>query len=249
MVEQYVGSVVAIGAVVGVLAGRAGGVVAGASRPATAGAAVGGHPPHRGRRPGGPGGAAAGRGAGRGGSLLQQMAATLERVEQLRRALVEDVAHELRTPLTTLRGYTEALAEGIVQPTPEMLRTVHAGDRAADPTSGSAGRPGPRRGAQRVSRPWRRCGWARWCGGRWRWPDPALQARDISVRIEEPEGLPALMADPDGIGQVVSNLVQNAVDYTTDGGEIAVAPHASMAAACDARSPTPARTSRPSSCP
>ena len=51
---------------------------------------------------------------------------------------------------------------------------------------------------------------------------PALQARDISVSIEEPKGLPALIADPDGIGQVVSNLVQNSVDYTTDGGEIAV---------------------------
>jgi signal transduction histidine kinase len=51
---------------------------------------------------------------------------------------------------------------------------------------------------------------------------PALRARDISVSIEEPEGLPALVADPDGIGQVVSNLVQNAVDYTTDGGEILV---------------------------
>ena len=40
--------------------------------------------------------------------------------------MVEDVAHELRTPLTTLRGYTEALADGVVEPTPEMLATVHA---------------------------------------------------------------------------------------------------------------------------
>ncbi|HEX2141972.1 MAG TPA: HAMP domain-containing protein, partial [Candidatus Limnocylindria bacterium] len=39
---------------------------------------------------------------------FNQMAATLERVEQLRRSLVEDVAHELRTPLTSLQGYLEA---------------------------------------------------------------------------------------------------------------------------------------------
>ncbi len=56
---------------------------------------------------------------------FNQMAATLERVEQLRRALVEDVAHELRTPLTSLQGYTEALADGVIEPTPTMLRTVN----------------------------------------------------------------------------------------------------------------------------
>ena len=36
---------------------------------------------------------------------------------------------------------------------------------------------------------------------------------------QEPD-LPLLTADPDGIGQVVANLVQNAARYTTDGGEI-----------------------------
>jgi signal transduction histidine kinase len=59
-------------------------------------------------------------------NAFNQMAATLERVEQLRAALVEDVAHELRTPLTSLRGYTEALADGIVEPDPDVLRTIHA---------------------------------------------------------------------------------------------------------------------------
>src|SRR5918999_305030 len=56
---------------------------------------------------------------------FNRMAATLQRVEELRRSLVEDVAHELRTPLTSLRGYTEALADGVVEPTPAMLRTLH----------------------------------------------------------------------------------------------------------------------------
>jgi len=34
--------------------------------------------------------------------------------------------------------------------------------------------------------------------------------------------LPSLMADPDAIGQVVSNLMQNAGRYTNDGGEVTV---------------------------
>ena len=58
-------------------------------------------------------------------AAFNQMAATLERVEDLRRRLVEDVAHELRTPLTSLRGLTEALADGVIEPTPEMLRNLH----------------------------------------------------------------------------------------------------------------------------
>ena len=64
---------------------------------------------------------------------FNQMAATLQRVEELRRALVEDVAHELRTPLTTLRGYTEALAEGVVRADPGDAAHRPRGDRAAHP--------------------------------------------------------------------------------------------------------------------
>jgi len=42
------------------------------------------------------------------------------------------------------------------------------------------------------------------------------------VRFDESPGLPRLNADQDGIGQVVSNLVQNAARYTIDGGDISV---------------------------
>lgn len=221
MVQQYVGSVVAIGAVVGVLVG---GLVAWwlarrVLRPLE-------------RLSEGTRRIAAGDLAARVAlppdaelaevaASFNQMAATLQRVEQLRRSLVEDVAHELRTPLTTLRGYTEALAEGIVQPTPEMLRTVHEEIErltrlvdALDALARDEARTRQRALAEvRLDEVVRRT---------LALAGPALQARDISVSIEEPKGLPALIADPDGIGQVVSNLVQNSVDYTTDGGEIAV---------------------------
>src|ERR687896_99490 len=104
---------------------------------------------------------------------FNRMAATLQRVEELRRSLVEDVAHELRTPLTSLRGYTEALADGVVEPTPEMLRALH----------------------DEIER---------------------------LTRLDGASTLPALQADPDAIGQVVTNLVQNAARYPDDGGMITV---------------------------
>jgi signal transduction histidine kinase len=152
---------------------------------------------------------------------FNRMAATLERVEQLRRALIEDVAHELRTPLATLRGYTEALAEGVVEPTPETLRTVHTEiehltrlveglDRLARADPGAQERASAEVSLGDVAR--RAIALA----------NPSLEARAITVRVVEPDDLPTLMADPDGIGQVIANLVQNAVAYTADGGDIAV---------------------------
>ena len=34
--------------------------------------------------------------------------------------VIYDLSHELRTPLSTLRGYTEGLAEGVIQPSGEI---------------------------------------------------------------------------------------------------------------------------------
>ncbi|WP_238314516.1 histidine kinase dimerization/phospho-acceptor domain-containing protein, partial [Methylobacterium crusticola] len=49
------------------------------------------------------------------GEAFNRMADSLERIEQLRRRLVSDVAHELRTPLTNMRGYLEALRDEVVE--------------------------------------------------------------------------------------------------------------------------------------
>ncbi len=52
---------------------------------------------------------------------FNRMAAGLEKLENLRRTLMIDVAHELRTPLTNIRGYLEALDDKIVSPTQETF--------------------------------------------------------------------------------------------------------------------------------
>ena len=62
---------------------------------------------------------------GRLAESLNRMAASLQRVEGLRRDLVANVAHELRTPLTTLRGYLEALRDGVTPASPETLASLH----------------------------------------------------------------------------------------------------------------------------
>jgi len=56
---------------------------------------------------------------------FNRMAEQLERQETLRRTMVADVAHELRTPVAILRGQFEALQDGAVEPTPDVLLPLH----------------------------------------------------------------------------------------------------------------------------
>lgn len=155
------------------------------------------------------------------GDSFNQMAAALERVEQLRRSLVEDVAHELRTPLTSLQGYLEAMADGVVEPTPEMLRTVHEEivrlsrlveelDRLA---RGESREAEDARADVDLAALVRRAVAIH---------SPELASRRIAARVEGSDGLPVVRAEPDAIGQVVANLLQNAVRYTDDGGEVVI---------------------------
>jgi two-component system sensor histidine kinase BaeS len=152
---------------------------------------------------------------------FNDMAATLERVEELRRSLVEDVAHELRTPLTSLQGYTEALADGVLEPTPEMLRTVH--EEIVRLTHLVEQLDQLARGQRREREQARmEVDLAAVVQRAVAIASPELASRRIRVRVEDLESLPRLVAEPDAIGQVVSNLMQNAARYTNDGGEVVI---------------------------
>jgi two-component system sensor histidine kinase BaeS len=56
---------------------------------------------------------------------FDQMADALHRHDELRRGLVADVAHELRTPTTILRASCEELVDGLADPTPQRLSSLH----------------------------------------------------------------------------------------------------------------------------
>jgi two-component system, OmpR family, sensor histidine kinase BaeS len=221
MVDEYLGRVVVIGAVAGVMLGAAtawwlmrrvlrplAGLRDGAQRVAAGDLTARVHEPSD-------------RELRDVARAFNRMAATLERADGVRRTLVEDVAHELRTPLTSLRGYTEALADGVVQPTPEMLRTVHAEierltrliealDRLARDEHEDLGRARVEVDLAELVR------------GTLALVEPQLEARSITVLFEASSDVPPVMAHPDAIRQVVTNLVDNAARYADDGGEITI---------------------------
>ena len=154
-------------------------------------------------------------------TAFNSMAATLQGAEALRRRLIEDLAHELRTPLTSLQGYLEALTDGIVEATPEMLRTVHEEIvrvtrliEDLDRLARSDTQAGPR-----VRVPLDLPMLVRHAASIF---SAELATRDIQLDVRLADPLPPLSGDSDAIGQILANLLQNAARYSPDGGVVTV---------------------------
>jgi signal transduction histidine kinase len=153
------------------------------------------------------------------------MADSLSRNEQLRRHMVTDVAHELRTPLSNVRGYLEALRDGVAAPTPELIESLYEEallltglvDDLQELTLAEAGQltlareaVAPAAAAQRAAQA----------------VEAAAAARGVEVAVDVPPDLPAVDADPKRLGQVLRNLLANAVRHTPAGGQVTVAARA-----------------------
>lgn len=147
------------------------------------------------------------------------MAGRLSRDEELRHRLMTDVAHELRTPVATIVAYLDALEDGVQELTPqtvEVLRTQAArltrlsSDLGAV-TQAESGvlvlHPRPASAADLVQ--------ATVAGA-------AARARQVGVSLhgEVEPALPDLTVDTERIGQVLANLVDNAVRHTPAGGQV-----------------------------
>jgi len=152
---------------------------------------------------------------------FNQMAETLEGVEERRRDLIADVAHELRTPLASIAGYMEGLLDGVIPPQPETFHRIHREAvrlqrLVADLQELSRAEAGqvpvhPRRLAVRDL--------VETAVARLR---PQFEDKGVGLAAEVASGLPPVLVDPDRIGQVMTNLLGNALQYTPAGGTVTV---------------------------
>jgi signal transduction histidine kinase len=150
---------------------------------------------------------------------LNRMAASLQRLEGLRKDLVANVAHELRTPLTNLRGYLEAVREGVTPPSPEtigmlheeVMRLVRLVDALHDLSRLDALLPQLHRAPVDVGALVARLVALR---------RAEFAARRIEVQLTAPPV--RVNADADLLAQALSNLLDNALKFTPPGGEVAV---------------------------
>jgi signal transduction histidine kinase len=65
-------------------------------------------------------------------SALNQMAAQLDSLENLRREFVANVSHELKTPVTTIKGFIETLLEGAKDDPDDLQRFLEIISRQSD---------------------------------------------------------------------------------------------------------------------
>jgi signal transduction histidine kinase len=149
------------------------------------------------------------------------MADGLARAEQLRRNMVNDIAHELRTPLTNLRCQIEALQDGLAAPTPEVMASLHEEAMLLNRLVGDlqelalaeAGQLRLERGPVSVRDVITQVTGAF---------EAQAAGKGIALVSDVPRELPAIYADAERVGQMLRNLLANAVAHTPRGGSVSV---------------------------
>jgi signal transduction histidine kinase len=152
---------------------------------------------------------------------FNDMADSLAHAERLRRNMVSDIAHELRTPLSNIQGYMEGLRDQVVKPDPEVFdslnkeaklltRLVNDLQELALAEAGQLYlscqpiclKDVVRRAVSTIR--------------------PQADERGIQLSALLPETPLEVNGDADRIGQILRNLLKNALIYTPDDGHIEV---------------------------
>lgn len=158
---------------------------------------------------------------------FNSMAQRLETVEDTRRRLLSDLAHELRTPIATLTAYHEGIFDGVTELTGDVRdvlteqtqRLTHLADDITDVSAAEEGRltldRQPHTVAELIAAA----------------TDSAREhyaAKQVNLLVDAASGAGVhVHVDRQRIGQVLTNLLSNALRHTQPGGTVSIAaqPH------------------------
>ncbi|MFF5921778.1 sensor histidine kinase [Streptomyces flavochromogenes] len=163
------------------------------------------------------------------GGAFNRMAGSIQAGEERQRRLTGDIAHELRTPLANLRGYLEALRDGVVEPTPELLDSLHEEallqQRIVDDLQDLALAEAGALTYHRADVDLRDL-----LGAARRAHRARAEAAGVALEVAAPSTV-SVHGDADRLRQVVGNLVGNALRATAPGGTVTLAlvPHGELA--------------------
>ncbi|HUV43664.1 MAG TPA: ATP-binding protein [Dehalococcoidales bacterium] len=149
------------------------------------------------------------------------MAGNLERTELLRRDMIADAAHELRTPLSNIRGYLEAIRDGVAEPDANTIRSLdeeaiilsRLADDLQELSLAEAGELKLNCRTEDSAILIQQAVDAR---------DVQATAKGVSLSAELPDELPPINVDSHRISQVLRNMLENAIAHTPEGGNISV---------------------------
>ena len=154
------------------------------------------------------------------GRAFNTMADELATTEEIRRNLVADVAHELRTPLSNIRGYLEAIRDGLASPDPSTLGSMHEEvllltrliEDLQELALAESGQLPIHVQACDLADTVRRAVTA---------AQPQAEVKGITIGVDVVSDA-TVQADPERVSQVLRNLLVNACNYTSPGGRIRV---------------------------
>lgn len=154
-------------------------------------------------------------------AAFNRMADNLEEIERMRRELIADVAHELRTPLTNIRGYLEALRDGVLQPDHTRLNMLHEQALQLVQLTESLLELARADAAHLTIH--------------FEWLDmrplidevtsllaPTMERRGLTLKVAVQSGAERVMADSRRLRQVLRNLLENAVTYAAENGRVSI---------------------------
>lgn len=154
-------------------------------------------------------------------AAFNRMATRLDKSEQLRRQMTADIAHELRTPLTVIEGNLQAVLDGIYEPTPQMIASLHEESQLLsriihdlrDLSLAEAGELPlhPKRTdlhglVRRIAATL----------------ESQMQRKRIQLVADIPKNPLDIALDAERISQVLLNLLSNAERHTPEGGQIKI---------------------------
>jgi two-component system phosphate regulon sensor histidine kinase PhoR len=158
---------------------------------------------------------------------LEREHAELEKLERVRKDFVINVSHELRTPLASIQGYTETLIDGAIDDSNHNMRFLQIirqnAERLANLTADLLT-------LSRVELKQQKFSFASYNVERLLENTvdsmtPIAVKKNIRLTLQR-TGIPVeAFCDSEAVNQVVTNLVDNALKYTAEGGEITVGAH------------------------
>lgn len=156
-------------------------------------------------------------------AVLRDITAFRE-VERMKTDFVANVSHELRTPLTSVKGFVETLLDGALEE-PETAR--HFLEIISDETDRLNRLINDllslsRIEAKNMEANKEKLSLAKIMNNTLSILTPQAKEKVLDVELRIAPDLPMVMADEDMIGQMLINLVDNAIKYTPRGGKVSI---------------------------
>jgi two-component system sensor histidine kinase VicK len=145
------------------------------------------------------------------------------KLDNMRKEFVANVSHELKTPITTIKSYAETLMENDVDKEISQ-RFLSVIDSESDRMARLV-----RDLLQLSNIDYKKTNWEKSEISISKMLRDIIQKLDLLIKEKEheiilniPENLPNILADKDGIEQVILNIISNAIKYTENNGRIQI---------------------------